>query len=236
MHDSHVFRTRPPSRRVLNALGFERSGRGNRGLRYRSGWVLAVIGTVGCLGAAASGADPTGTPGSQRLPLQRFQRFGAISARPAGDGTGLLVQWFVAQAAQTDIELQRAETRRTNWASIARGRGLTEYVDREARAGTRYDYQILTNGRSAELRLTAGVRLPPIEDRGAVALLVDETLASGLGTELQRLERDLVADGWRVIRHDVPRHDDDKWSRNTNAIARIRALIRQDWESTGQTL
>jgi hypothetical protein len=91
------------------------------------------------------------------------------------------------------------------------------------RPGIRYEYQVLTNGRPAGVRMTAGLRLPPIEDRGAVALLVDETLAAGLRADLQVLERDLVAEGWRVFRHEVPRHDDRQWSGNTNAIARIRA-------------
>lgn len=47
--------------------------------------------------------------------------------------------------------------------------------------------------------------LPMIEDRGIMLLIVDNTMAAPLATELARLEQDLVGDGWQVIRKDVPR-------------------------------
>ena len=50
---------------------------------------------------------------------------------------------------------------------------------------------------------------------------VDQTLTNALATNLTQLTQDLVGDGWKVIRHDAPRHDDATWSNNTNNIAVI---------------
>ncbi len=50
----------------------------------------------------------------------------------------------------------------------------------------------------------AGIRYPAPEDLGTVLLLVDEPVAAPLALELERLELDLVRDGYGVRRHDVP--------------------------------
>jgi hypothetical protein len=52
--------------------------------------------------------------------------------------------------------------------------------------------------------ILAGIRYPQPETWGAVLLLVDEPVASPLATELERLELDLIRDGYRVVRCDVP--------------------------------
>src|SRR5690606_24788564 len=58
------------------------------------------------------------------------------------------------------------------------------------------------------------------------------TLASDLEQSVNALERDLVADGWRVVRHLAPRHDDGNWSRNTNHIVATRAYLQSKWQET----
>src|SRR5262249_42875580 len=76
----------------------------------------------------------------------------------------------------------------------------------------------------------------PREQRGRVILFVDDSVAAALSAELARLKSDLVGDGWTVLRHDVPRHNDAVWARNTNNIARIRAQIVADYSADpGQT-
>lgn len=49
----------------------------------------------------------------------------------------------------------------------------------------------------------AGIRYPAIEDRGAMLLIVEADLIDSLSEELNRLELDIIADGFRVFRHAV---------------------------------
>ncbi len=62
-------------------------------------------------------------------------------------------------------------------------------------------------------------------------LLVDQTLTNALATNLTQLTQDLAGDGWKVIRHDAPRHDDATWSYNTNNIAVIKGWVNNDYNA-----
>jgi hypothetical protein len=55
-----------------------------------------------------------------------------------------------------------------------------------------------------------------IEDRGIILLVVDNTVAAPLSAELSRLEKDLIGDGWSVIRwNSAPRATVDQPLSNT---------------------
>lgn len=55
-----------------------------------------------------------------------------------------------------------------------------------------------------------------IEDRGIILLIVDNTVAAPLSTELNRLEKDLIGDGWQVVRwNDAPRSGKNQVLTNT---------------------
>ncbi len=58
-----------------------------------------------------------------------------------------------------------------------------------------------------------------------------QTLTNALATNLTQLTQELVGDGWKVIRHDAPRHDDATWSNNTNNIAVIKGWITNDYNA-----
>ncbi len=170
-------------------------------------------------------------------PLERVEtlkRGRVMSAVAMTNGVGLELSWRCRPSAP--MELERADAGSTNWSRLAARTGLMAYRDVSIEPGRLYQYRVLTNGQPSELTLSGGVRLPPWEDRGGVVLLVDQTLADRLAAELRGLERDLVADGWRVFRHRVPRHDDREWSANPPAIGAIRELVRRDWESSSKTL
>ena len=47
--------------------------------------------------------------------------------------------------------------------------------------------------------------LPLVENRGKLVLVVDDTVASPLSAELSTLTKDLIGDGWTVLRRDVSR-------------------------------
>ncbi|MBL9137423.1 MAG: hypothetical protein JNK85_16240 [Verrucomicrobiales bacterium] len=165
---------------------------------------------------------------------EAFKRERVMSVRPLPDGEGLRLAWRVRPDAT--IEVQRADAGTTNWATLQKGTGFDQWVDRSVATGVVYQYRLLTNGRPSQLTATAGVRLPPVESRGVAGLLVDRTVADDLGPELRQWTQDLEADGWRVRRWDVPRHVDDAWPANTNAIAEIRTRVQEAWRETGGQL
>ena len=62
-------------------------------------------------------------------------------------------------------------------------------------------------------------------------LVVAQTLTKALATNLTQVAPDLVGDGWKVVRHDAPRHDDATWANNTNNIAVIKGWITNDYNA-----
>src|SRR5256714_6544430 len=84
----------------------------------------------------------------------------------------------------------------------------TSYADTGVAAGTAYEYAIVKNagGYNGYGYIEAGINVPLVDNRGKVILVVDNTYASQLGSELNRLQQDLAGDGWTVLRHDVGRN------------------------------
>ena len=83
----------------------------------------------------------------------------------------------------------------------------TRYVDRNVAIGGAYEYQIVKSrpDRTGYGYIHAGIRAPLKEARGKLILIVDNTQAAALATELAQLKSDLIGDGWQVIRRDVAR-------------------------------
>jgi hypothetical protein len=100
----------------------------------------------------------------------------------------------------------------------------TNYVDSNVTDGAAYEYQIIkTNSTyNGYGYIYAGLDAPLTESRGTVILVVDNTIASGLTTELTRLQQDLIGDGWTVLRHDLSR---------TSAVPDIKAVIQADYQA-----
>ncbi len=100
----------------------------------------------------------------------------------------------------------------------------TNFTDTNVVIGQAYEYQFVKKAEN----LTgygyswAGIRAPLIEDRGTIILLVDDSFANDLASELARLQKDLVGDGWTVLRRDVSR---------TGSVASVRNSIRDDWKN-----
>jgi len=84
-----------------------------------------------------------------------------------------------------------------------------QFVDANVVVGQEYEYQIrqLKAGYVATGFIVSGVKVDPVEDRGKLILLVDDLHTSNLGSELDLLKNDMEADGWRVIRHDIPSNE-----------------------------
>lgn len=171
--------------------------------------------------------------------VEMYKSAQVMSAVPGPDDRGLRVLWRIHP--QIPFELERASEVPAGtpaWTVLDRGVERGEFLDTTAEAGRAYLYRVVTNrqGLVPPPILRAGLRLPPVEQRGVVALLVDDTLAKSLNTDLDRWERDLQADGWQTVRQPVPRHDDEDWSKNPPAIAKIRAVIGDLWRSRTNAL
>ncbi|MFP4380971.1 MAG: Ig-like domain-containing protein [Candidatus Sumerlaeia bacterium] len=86
----------------------------------------------------------------------------------------------------------------------------TTWTDTDISVGTIYEYRLLRPYTSASAQqgsayVCAGIKAPLVEDRGKILLIVDETIADELTTELARLELDLTGDGYTVIRSNFAR-------------------------------
>ena len=103
------------------------------------------------------------------------------------------------------------------------------------------EYRLSTAAGSANAYAVVGRDLLPTHDRGRLLLLVDETQVDpgrsiDIIVELQRLERDLSADGWLIDTRTVPRVDVSRTNDNPNfdeyksAVQANKSLI-QSWSA-----
>src|SRR6185503_7224509 len=68
----------------------------------------------------------------------------------------------------------------------------------------------------------AGIEAPLVDNRGKVILVVDSSQAGSLANELNRLQQDLVGDGWTVVRRDVSR---------TDSPANVKNVIKAEYNA-----
>lgn len=80
---------------------------------------------------------------------------------------------------------------------------------------------------------TAGTDVPARLDEGTALLIADETLAGDLAPALKRFAQDLTGAGWRVERHDAPRHDDADAAANLDRAAALRDWIVGRYRANG---
>lgn len=101
--------------------------------------------------------------------------------------------------------------------------GTTSYTDSDVIWGHAYEYQVQKSpipNFGGTGYIFVGLDAPIIEARGKMILVVDNTIANDLASELLRLQQDLIGDGWVVIRHDVSR---------TSTPPQVKALIQADY-------
>jgi len=188
-----------------------------------------------------------GTPRTSHRPLEGDPEE-RIWAESLATGVRLRFQrdWegdWTSGVGRYPIERRQVEPTPTVWEVITRDARTSVYDDTGASPGRTYAYRVLRNGRPP-LEVCAAHDTPPPADRGRVLLLVDETLADRLTPALARHRADLIADGWEVVQHRVPRHvdadlqdfdcrryDAEALPRNRTHLLAIRALIRREHEA-----
>jgi len=142
----------------------------------------------------------------------------------------------VVKASRKHHSPNRRQTSGPSWRPILEdwGKGIvlpgsaTSFVDADVEPGAAYEYQVVKNTPqyNGYGYIYAGLKVPLIENRGRLLLVVDKTFATELAEELGQLEQDIVGDGWTVKRLEVGR---------TDAVTSVKALIRAEYEADPAT-
>lgn len=96
------------------------------------------------------------------------------------------------------------------------------YIDNNVAVGLTYEYQVIRKrpDRKGYGYICTGINAPLKDSRGKLVLIVANTHAAALATELAQLKSDLIGDGWQVIRHNVSSGD---------SPANVKNLIVSDY-------
>jgi len=114
----------------------------------------------------------------------------------------------------------------TSWGSpIATVAGnATTWSDSAALVGVGYEYRITFSKTSsaapAHGYIYAGYQIPEVHFRGNIILVYDTTFQSTFDNELNMWERDVIGDGYKVIRIKINRND---------SVTHVKAKIAQEW-------
>lgn len=138
----------------------------------------------------------------------------------------ITLQWQPDQYGAASYTIYRKSKEATSWGAgmVLPGSAMT-WTDYNVTAGEAYEYQIVKSGilgYTGYGYIFAGIEAPLVESRGKLILIVADTYAADLATELARLQSDLIGDGWQVIRHDVSSSD---------SPASVRNLIIADYNT-----
>ncbi len=131
-----------------------------------------------------------------------------VSATVQAAPAQIRLSWAL-DANATGYTIYRKAPTATSWTQFATLAGsAASWSDQNVVNGGSYEYAIIRTtslGYQGTGYILAGINAPITENRGKMILVVDNTHAAALASELARLQQDLVGDGWTVIRHDVAR-------------------------------
>ncbi|MHC1769494.1 MAG: chitobiase/beta-hexosaminidase C-terminal domain-containing protein [Verrucomicrobiia bacterium] len=189
---------------------------------------MQILKTANCakalLTAAAilfAGVDP------QQAQSETDPKFYAVGASASVQAAPpqIVLEWERDPNA-TSYTVYRKEPAEASW-----GQGTvlpadtTRFTDVGVLTGRAYEYQVSKTtgpGYVGYGYVSAGIDAPLVEDRGKVLLLVDSLFVTDLANELTCLQKDLVGDGWTVVRHDVSR---------TDSPSNIKSVIRAAYQA-----
>jgi hypothetical protein len=159
-----------------------------------------------------------------------------LSAQTGESPAKIRLQWPSYLPPMDSVEVYRKEKEAISWEKTTTLSGNTTfYEDTNVAVGQTYEYKIIAKPYAAsgfdivlgserikQGYIFAGIKVPPMEFRGKVVLLVEAEQASALKTKLETLKNDLIGDGWTVLRHDV--------SRDATPQS-VRALVQADYDA-----
>ena len=178
---------------------------------------------------------------SLAITLFSFQKVFASAVLPTGGLSTYTVQleavvqetppsitlsWpFEAGADIDSYRVYRKAATSTAWGSIRTTVGSTtlSYEDTTVSVGTAYEYRVVKRINGVDTAygyIYSGIKVPFEDDRGTVILLIDQTMATPLASEITRFKEDLAGDGWTVVAHEVGRSD---------SVSSIKSQILSDY-------
>ena len=167
---------------------------------------------------------------SQPAPPSPQTRAIQVSATVTRTPPAIQLSWPALVSAQLPFKVYRKARFSKSWGSpiTTLPPAATSWVDTQVSVGEAYEYMILGSSRYQTTTwatygfIYAGIDVPMIDSRGTLILVVDNTYAPALDSELARLQQDLIGDGWTVIRHDVS---------PTQTVTSVKALIQADYKA-----
>lgn len=132
----------------------------------------------------------------------------------------VLLNWKKIPGA-TQYNLSRKSKAALSW-TVLSSTTDTFYTDLAVTGDTAYEYKITNTGgpSAAAGYLIAGINNPPLHNKGTMILVVDTLFRDSCAAALKGLMKDLGADGWAVVRHDVQR---------SLADTSVKKLIKADY-------
>ncbi|BDS08794.1 hypothetical protein NT6N_38340 [Oceaniferula spumae] len=134
-----------------------------------------------------------------------------ISATLLNTPDGIQLDWLAPSSPSYNITHQKIWRRQPGqpWGEEYDTLATSDltYTDLNVVPGQRYEYRIIRLFSNGPLfsagYIESGIKIKEVDRRGSVILLVRDTAAAALPTELTQLQKDLAGDGWHVIREDV---------------------------------
>lgn len=143
-----------------------------------------------------------------------------LSATVQSSPASITLAWTTLPST-TSITVYRKLADATSWGSAiaSPSASATTYQDAGVAAGTAYEYKVVrvAAGVTGTGYISSGIAVPPVDYRGRMILLVDNTYSSSLSSELATLQADLRMDGWSVVRTDLAR---------TASVASVKSTIQ----------
>ncbi len=202
--------------RLVGAGTFNGIGQTDLLWRHRQGtnviWLMSgtdVIGSAHLPAQSDSNWEIVGTGG--------YRASAGLSVRGSDSTEGVVLNW--RSDSIDPPPLQRKTPNSTTWSRLSVSPSRGRWIDTNVVAGRRYEY------RSGTQYWLTGMQAAPVEDRGRVILVVEKSMAAALKNELRQFRANLVGDGWSLVQTNVPRHDDTRWTANTNQIAALKAFL-----------
>ncbi|MBL0359161.1 MAG: PQQ-dependent sugar dehydrogenase [Chitinophagaceae bacterium] len=101
----------------------------------------------------------------------------------------------------------------TTIGTISNAADATQFTDNDITAGILYEYEISGSftpsaPASRNTFICAGIKVLPTHKRGSIILLCESSIAASLENKINTLYKDLVGDGWKVIRINIPASED----------------------------
>ncbi len=141
-------------------------------------------------------------------------------------GTPSITLSWVPISSTTSFTIYRKLKTATSWGSAVANpsSSSTAWTDNSVAVGVSYEYRVVrvSGGVTGNGYINTGINVDPIDQRGTMVLVVDNTLAGPLATEINQLILDLRGDGWKVLRSDVSR---------TASVTSVKAIIQGHYNS-----